>query len=75
MKRPTIIQQQESFTVAGSTCLMQPNMAFPSVPQTGLHAGSPLAAQAKACVSSADAIKCIGAAPRHSCWPNIREWF
>jgi hypothetical protein len=31
------IQQQESFTVAESTCLMHPNMDFPSVRQTGLH--------------------------------------
>jgi hypothetical protein len=37
MKRPTTIQQQESFSVAGSTCLMQPNMDFPSVRQRGLQ--------------------------------------
>src|SRR6266496_4283917 len=37
MKRPTTIQQQESFTVAESTCPMQPNMDFPSVRQTGLE--------------------------------------
>jgi len=41
MKRPTTIQQQESFTVAESTCPIQPNMDFPSV----RHAESPLGAQ------------------------------
>src|SRR5207247_3922912 len=58
MKRPTTIQQQESFTVAGSTCLMQPNTDFPSVRQTGLqpvfeilrHAESRWAHRLKACV-------------------------
>jgi hypothetical protein len=34
MKRPTTIQQQESFTVAGSTCLIQRNLDSPSTPQT-----------------------------------------
>ena len=37
MKRPTTIQQQESFTVAESTCPMQRNMDFPSVRQRGLQ--------------------------------------
>jgi len=64
MKRPTTIQQQESFTVAESTCPMQPNMDFPSVRQTGLEpvfeiCGTPKARWAhriKACVLPPTAI-------------------